>query len=104
MNRKLDGFDVGMCIFPGTSEFQRRRWPKSEAKASVFPFFFEPPSQILFLRFFELSVANHAVLRLPIVAGDSPESLVVILGSKRRRRGWLEDLQAAARVVADWFA
>lgn len=49
-------------------------------------------------------MANHAVLRLPIVAGDSPESLVVILGSKRRRRGWLEDLQAAARVVADWFA
>lgn len=103
MNRKLDGFGVGMCIFPGTSEFQRRRWPKSEAKASVFSVFRTSIADFV-LRFFELSVANHAVLRLPIVAGDSPESLVVILGSKRRRRGWLEDLQAAARVVADWFA
>lgn len=72
-------------------------------KLLFFPFFRTSIADFV-LRFFELSVANHAVLRLPIVAGDSPESLVVILGSKRRRRGWLEDLQAAARVVADWFA
>lgn len=70
----------------------------------LFSGFFRNSIADFVLRFFELSVANHAVLRLPIVAGDSPESLVVILGSKRRRRGWLEDLQAAARVVADWFA